>query len=166
MGPPPLLHSWGLLTWGAERPARSKPWESPRGHRASVDRLSRVPDGSFFFFSVLGLCWFLCLRRGGLLFVAVHSSRHAGFSSCGLQTLEHRVSSCGAQAVALQHMWDLPRPGIKPMSPTLKGGFSATVSPGKSSVGHYHHGFQLFDPRRPTHLSFPGCTPRSWREII
>ena len=165
MGPPPLLHSWGLLTWGAERPARSKPWESPRGHTASVDRLSRVPDGSFFFFSVLGLCWFLCLRRGGLLFVAVHSSRHAGFSSCGLQTLEqgsvvaeHRQLPCS--------MWDLPRPGIKPMSPTLKGGFSATVSPGKSSVGHYHHGFQLFDPRRPTHLSFPGCTPRSWREII
>ena len=31
--------------------------------------------------------------------VAEHGlSRHAGFSSCGSQALEHRLSSCGAQA--------------------------------------------------------------------
>ena len=72
--------------------------------------------------------------------------------------MEHRQLPCSR--------WDLPRPGIEPMSPTLKGRFSATVPPGKSSVGHYYHGFQLFDPRMPTHLSFPGCTPPSWREII
>ena len=29
-------------------------------------------------------------------------------------------------------MWDLPRPGIKPMSPTLAGGFLTTAPPGKS----------------------------------
>ena len=42
----------------------------------------------------------------GLLFVAVRGllllrstgSRCAGFSSCGLWTLERRLSSCGAQA--------------------------------------------------------------------
>ena len=155
--------SWrGELNGQPDQSRGSRPGDTE--HQSTDSAGCRM--GLSFFFSVLGLCWFLCLRRGGLLFVAVHSSRHAGFSSCGLQTLEHRVSSCGAQAVALQHMWDLPRPGIKPMSPTLKGGFSATVPPRKSSVGHYHHGFQLFDPRRPTHLSFPGCTPRSWREII
>ena len=30
-------------------------------------------------------------------------------------------------------MWDLPAPGIDPMSPTLAGGFLATVPPGKSN---------------------------------
>ena len=29
-------------------------------------------------------------------------------------------------------MWDLPRPGLKPVSPALAGGFLTTVPPGKS----------------------------------
>ena len=28
-------------------------------------------------------------------------------------------------------MWDLPRPGLEPVSPTLAGGFLTTVPPGK-----------------------------------
>ena len=28
-------------------------------------------------------------------------------------------------------MWDLPGPGLKPVSPTLAGGFLTTVPPGK-----------------------------------
>ena len=36
------------------------------------------------------LRWLLLLRSTG--------SRHAGFSSCGLQSPEHRLSSCGARA--------------------------------------------------------------------
>ena len=28
-------------------------------------------------------------------------------------------------------MWDLPRPGLKPVSPALAGRFSTTVPPGK-----------------------------------
>ena len=31
--------------------------------------------------------------------------------------------SCGAQVLVLHGMWDLPRPGIKPMSPALAGRF-------------------------------------------
>ena len=31
-------------------------------------------------------------------------------------------------------MWDLPRPGIKPVSPALAGGFLTTGPPGKSSL--------------------------------
>ena len=31
-------------------------------------------------------------------------------------------------------MWDLPRPGLKPMSPALAGGFLTTVPPGKSQI--------------------------------
>ena len=54
-----------------------------------------------------------------------------GLSSCGSRALEHRLSSCGAQASLLCGMWDLPGTGIKPMSPALAGGFSTTAPPGK-----------------------------------
>ena len=35
-------------------------------------------------------------------------------------------------------MWDLPRPGIKHLSPTLASGLLTTGPPGKSLIGHYH----------------------------
>ena len=54
-----------------------------------------------------------------------------GLSSCGSQALECRLSSCGTQAQLLRGMWDLPRPGLEPVSPALAGGFSTTVPPGK-----------------------------------
>ena len=34
----------------------------------------------------------------------------------------------------LHGMWDLPRPGLKPLSPALAGRFLTTAPPGKSSV--------------------------------
>ena len=46
-----------------------------------------------------------------------------------LQT--HRLSSCGSWAQSLRGMWDLPRPGLEPVSPALAGGFSTTAPPGK-----------------------------------
>ena len=36
-------------------------------------------------------------------------------------------------------MWDLPGPGLKPMSPALAGGFLTTVSPGKSSEDNHEN---------------------------
>ena len=60
------------------------------------------------------LRWLLLLRSTG--------SRHTGFSSCS------------TQAQLLRGMWDLPRPGLEPMSPALAGGFLTTVPPGKPNV--------------------------------
>ena len=31
-------------------------------------------------------------------------------------------------------MWDLPRPGLEPVSPALAGGFLTTAAPGKSHL--------------------------------
>ena len=45
----------------------------------------------------------------------------------------HGLSSCGARALLLHSMWDLPGPGLKPMSPALADGFLTTVPPGKPS---------------------------------
>ena len=68
-----------------------------------------------------------------------------GLSSCGLRAVEYRLSSCGAQAQLLCGMWDLPGPGLKPMSPALAGRFLTTAPPGKSpniiffSLLGFHH---------------------------
>ena len=47
----------------------------------------------------------------------------------GLQS--RRLSSCGARAQLLRSMWDLPKPGLEPVSPALAGRFSTTAPPGK-----------------------------------
>ena len=52
-----------------------------------------------------------------------------GLSSYGSQAL--KLSSCGARAQLSQGMWDPPRPGIEPVSPSA-GGFLTTGRPVKS----------------------------------
>ena len=61
--------------------------------------------------------------RGPLTIVASLVAEHR------LQT--RRLSSCGSRAPLLCGMWDLPRPGLEPVSPALAGRFSTTVPPGK-----------------------------------
>ena len=81
------------------------------------------------FVSVRGLP--LAAASGG------HSSSWcAGLSLSWPLVAEHRLqmlrpSSCGSRAQLLRGMWDLPRPGLKPVSPALAGGFSTTAPPGK-----------------------------------
>ena len=69
------------------------------------------------------LQWLLLLQSTG--------SRCAGFSSCGTRALERRLSSCGARALLLRGMWEIPGPGLEPLSPALAGGFLTTVPPEK-----------------------------------
>ena len=69
------------------------------------------------------LRWLLLLQSMG--------SRHTGLSSCGLLAVERRLSSCGTWAQLLRSMWDLPSPGLEPMSPALAGGFLTTSPPGE-----------------------------------
>ena len=101
----------------------------------------------YLFLAELGLCCcsqaFSSCREQGLLFSSLQC---VGFSLCWLlcSLLEHGLqarglqqlwrmgfSSCGAQAQLLRGMWDLPRPGLEPVSPALAGGFLTTAPPGK-----------------------------------
>ena len=68
----------------------------------------------------------------GLLLVRSTGSRAHGFSSCGSRALEHRLSSCGARASSLRGIWDLPGPGIEPVSPALQVD--------SSPLSHYQQG--------------------------
>ena len=52
--------------------------------------------------------------------------------STGSVAVARGLSSCGARAQLLRGMWDLPRPGLEPVSPELAGRFSTTAPPGKS----------------------------------
>ena len=58
-----------------------------------------------------------------------------GFSSWGSWALEYELSSCGAQA-QLPRSWNLPGPGIEPMSPVLAVRFLTTGLPEKSFDDH------------------------------
>ena len=80
---------------------------------------------------------------GATLCCGARASHCGGFSCCGARALgawasvavARGLSSCGAQALLFRGMWDLPRPGIEPVSPELAGGFLTTEPPGKSRVG-------------------------------
>ena len=73
----------------------------------------------------------LCFSLWWLLLLRSTGSRCTGFSSCGSRALKSRLSSCGARAKLLHGMWDLPAPGLEPMSPALAGRFLTTAPPGK-----------------------------------
>ena len=59
------------------------------------------------------------------------SCRRAWASVVAVPTLGHRLSSYGAGASSPLSMWDLPRPGVKPVFPALALGFLTTDPPGK-----------------------------------
>ena len=100
-----------------------------------------------FIFGCVGsslLCaGFLQLQRAGATLPSSAGASHCGsFSCCGAQALgarasvvvAHGLSRCGMRAQLLRSMWDLPRPGLEPVSPALAGGlFLTTAPPGKPS---------------------------------
>ena len=75
--------------------------------------------------------WLLFVAVRGLLIAVASLVAEHGLSSCGSWALECRLSSCGARAYLLRGMWDLPRPGLEPVSPALAGRFLTTAPPGK-----------------------------------
>ena len=90
----------------------------------------------FFFLVVLGLRFcaraFASCGERGPLFIAVHRPLTIAASPVAEHRLQtRRLSSCGSRAQLLRGMWDLPRPGLEPVSPALAGGFSTTAPPGK-----------------------------------
>ena len=108
-----------------------------------------LPPAFFFFFLNFGfiyfiylflwLCWVFVSVRGLSLVVASgghSSSRCAGLSLSQPLVAEHRLqtrrlSNCGSRTQLLRGMWDLPRPGLEPVSPALAGRFSTTAPLGK-----------------------------------
>ena len=88
----------------------------------------------FFFFSAV---------RGPLTVVASPVAEHRLWT--------RRLSGHGSRAQPPRGMWDLPGPGLKPVSPAFAGGFLTTAPPGKSD-------FNLSSARTVTTTPWgPGC---------
>ena len=100
--------------------------------------------------AVLGLRF--CVRafsscgKRGPLFIAVRGPLTIAASLVAEHRLQMcRFSSCGSQAqLWLCSMWDLPRPGLEPVSPALAGRFSTTVPPGKPPQPAFNIHFNVF----------------------
>ena len=72
-----------------------------------------------------------CGKRGPL-FIAVRGPLTVAASLVSEHRLQtRRLSNCGSRAQLLHGMWDLPRPGLEPVSPALADGLPTTVPPGK-----------------------------------
>ena len=86
--------------------------------------------------AVLGLRFcaraFSSCGKWGLLFITVHGPLTVAASPAVEHRLQtRRLSNCGSWAQLLRGMWDLPRPGLEPVSPALAGRLSTTAPPGK-----------------------------------
>ena len=90
----------------------------------------------YLFMAVLGLRFCVrafssCSKRGPL-FITVRGPLTIAASLVAEHRLQtHRLRSCGSRAQLLRGMWDLPRPGLEPVSPALAGRLSTTAPPGK-----------------------------------
>ena len=88
------------------------------------------------FLAALGLRFcaraFSSCGEQGPLFIAVRGPLTVAAALVAEHRLQtSRLSSCGTRALLLHGMWDLPRPGLKPVSPALAGRLSTTAPPGK-----------------------------------
>ena len=86
-----------------------------------------------------------------------------GLSSCGSQALEHRLNCCGAQAQLLRGMWDLPGPGVEPVSPALTGRLFTAEPPGKTPYPFQYIVFWILEPEKPRSDTPP---PPSWSPAV
>ena len=89
--------------------------------------------------AVLGPCFcaraFSSCGKRGPLFIAVHGPLTIAASLVAEHRLQMRkLSNCGSWAQQLCGMWDLPRPGLEPMSPALAGRLSTTAPPRKPNI--------------------------------
>ena len=70
--------------------------------------------------------------KWGPLFIAVHGPLTIAASLVAEHRLQTRkLSNCSSRAQLLRGMWELPRPGLEPVSPALAGGLPTTAPPGK-----------------------------------
>ena len=77
-----------------------------------------------------------CGKRGPL-FITVRGPLTVAASPVAEHTLQtRRLSSCGSRAQLLHGMWDLPGPGLEPVSPALAGRLSTTAPPGKPPTNY------------------------------
>ena len=81
---------------------------------------------------------FSSCSKWGPLFITVRGPLTIAASLVAEHRLQtRRLSNCGSRAQLLRGMWDLPSPGLEPVSPALAGRFSTTAPPGKPRITNF-----------------------------
>ena len=78
-----------------------------------------------------------CSKRGPLFIAARRPLTIAASLVVEHRLQMLRLSNCDSRAQSLHGMWDLPGPGLEPVSPALAGRFSTTAPPGKPYFSSY-----------------------------
>ena len=119
----------------------------------------------YFILAVLGLRF--CARassscgKRGPLFIAVRGPLTIAASPVeGHRLQTRRLSSCGSRAQLLRGTWDLPRPGLEPVSLALAGRFSTTEPPGKPWESYFNQKYAI--KTLPSHLFHSNPTKYLW----
>ena len=140
------MQSWGSILFSSELSTSPVPRSTYWQDTPTLPTLALLKSFFFFFFffvylflAALGLRF--CVRafsscgKRGPLFIAVHGPLTIVASLVAEHRLQtRRLSNCGSRAQLLRGVWDLPRPGLEPMSPALAGRFSTTAPPGKPNT--------------------------------
>ena len=123
---------WGLKTWGPFRISEEERW---------------LFRNNFTLFIYFWLCWVFMATKASLQLPRTGAALQlprAGFSLQRLPLSQSTGSRLrGLQelwctwALLLPGMWDLPRPGIDPVSPALAGRFCTTEPAGRSRKGDF-----------------------------
>ena len=101
-----------------------------------------------------------CGKRGPL-FIAVRGPLTIAASPVeGHRLQTRRLSSCGSRAQLLRGTWDLPRPGLEPVSLALAGRFSTTEPPGKPWESYFNQKYAI--KTLPSHLFHSNPTKYLW----
>ena len=103
--------------------------------------------------------------KWGLLFIAVHGPLIIAASLVAEHRLQtRRLSNCGSRAQLFHGMWDLPRPGLEPVSLALAGRFSTTAPPGKPPKREVYSYTSLPQETRKISNKQSTLTPKGTRE--
>ena len=120
--------------------------------------------------TVLGLHFcaraFSSCGKWGPLFITVHGPLTIAASLVAEHRLQtRRLSTGGSRAQLLRGMWDLPQPGLKPVSPALAGRFSTTAPPRKPCWEFLNHRFNFSTRDWSVHI-FYSFLIQSWKVVL
>ena len=90
-------------------------------------------------------CWVFVATGAFSSGCGERASRCGSWPGCMAGALDHRLSGCGARAQLLCNVWDLPRPGMEPVSLALAAGVFTAEPPGKPCLWDFLRSLTVID---------------------